>query len=324
MRIALSIGDPNGIGPEIAVKAAIRRAEDGSGPVPILVGDVEPVRHYLSRFTPHLPIAPGPAGWRDDGVVNLAPVSALPDAAFRPGEVSAPAGAATVAYMKAAVELARRGEVAAIVGAPHNETAIAAAGIAFSGYPGLIAELTGVGPDEVFLMLVGGGLRIVHATLHERLADALARLTPDLVIGAAQAAARALRALGIPDPRIGVFGINPHAGEGGLFGDDDARITEPAVAALRRAGLRVEGPAGADVMLAARGMDAYVAIFHDQGHIPVKLLAPRRASALSIGAELLFSSVGHGSAHDIAGRGIADPAAVIETLALLGGMRPSG
>jgi 4-hydroxy-L-threonine phosphate dehydrogenase PdxA len=116
-----------------------------------------------------------------------------------------------------------------------------------------------------------------------------------------------------------VFGLNPHAGEGGLFGDDDARVTEPAVVALRRAGVRTEGPAGADVLLAARAMDAYVAIYHDQGHIPIKLLAPRRASALSIGAEVLFSSVGHGSAFDIAGRGVADPGAVIETLSLLGG-----
>jgi 4-hydroxythreonine-4-phosphate dehydrogenase len=324
MRIALTIGDPNGIGPEIAVKAALRRAEGGLGPVPVLVGDVAPVRHYLQRFAPHLALAQSPREWRDDGAVNLAPVAALPEDAFRPGEVSAEAGAATVAYLKGALRLVRARQAGAIVGAPHNETAVAAAGIAFSGYPGLIAELTGVAPDEVFMMLVGGGLRIVHVTLHERLADALGRLTPGLVIAAAQAAARALRALGIADPRIGIFGINPHAGEGGLFGDDDARVTEPAVAALRRAGLRVEGPTGADVMLAARGLDAYVAIFHDQGHIPVKLLAPRRASALSIGAEVLFSSVGHGSAHDIAGQGIADPTAVVETLALLAGMQQGG
>ncbi len=320
MRIALTIGDPNGIGPEVAVKAAVRRARGGHGPVPVLVGDPEPVRHYLRLVAPELAVAEAPAAWRDAGVLNLLPVPALPEGAFRPGEVSAPAGAATIAYLRAALALLRGGGAGAIVGAPHNETAISAAGIAFSGYPGLIAELTGAAPDEVFLMLVGGGLRIVHVTLHERLADALARLTPGLVVGAAEAAARALRALGIAEPRIGVFGINPPAGEGGLVGADDARITEPAVATLRRSGLRVEGPLGADVMLAARGMDAYVAIYHDQGHIPVKLLAPRRASALSIGADVLFSSVGHGSAHDIAGRGIADETAVVETLALLGGM----
>jgi 4-hydroxythreonine-4-phosphate dehydrogenase len=320
MRIALTLGDPNGIGPEVAVKAALHAAESEKGPVPVLVGDPRPVRHYLAQSAARVPVATRPEEWRDAGAVNLAPVAALAEDAFSPGDVTAAAGAATIAYLREAVRLLRAGAVGAILGGPHNETAIAAAGIRFAGYPGLLAELTGAGPDRVFLMLVGGGLRIVHATLHERLADALQRLTPELVVAAGEAAAGALRALGIADPRIGVFGINPHAGEGGVFGADDARVTEPAVAALRHAGLRAEGPAGADVMLAAREMDAYVAIFHDQGHIPVKLLAPRRAAALSIGAGLLFSSVGHGSAMDIAGRGIADPAAVIDTLSLLAGM----
>lgn len=318
-RIALTIGDPNGIGPEIAVKAAALAARADAGPLPILVGDIEPVRHYAARHAEGLPVLTDPQEWRGVGALNLAPVRALPADAFAPGRVTAAAGAATVAYVREALALLRAGSAEAIVGAPHSETAVAAAGIPFSGYPGLIADLTGVPHDEVFMMLVGGGLRIVHATLHERLQTALERVTPELVVAAGLAARRALLALGIADPRIGVFGLNPHAGEGGLFGTEDSRVTEPAVAALRAAGIRAEGPAGADVLLAGRAMDAYVAIYHDQGHIPIKLLAPRRASALSIGAEVLFSSVGHGSAFDIAGQGVADPTAVVETLALLGG-----
>jgi 4-hydroxythreonine-4-phosphate dehydrogenase len=193
------------------------------------------------------------------------------------------------------------------------------AGIPFSGYPGLVARLTNMPEDRVFMMLVGGGLRILHVTLHERLADGLARITPELVEAAVHACVAALTTLGVASPRIGLFGINPHAGEGGLFGDDDERINVPTAARLRSAGIDVVGPVGADVMLGERNCDAYIAMFHDQGHIPVKLMAGRHASALSIGSGVLFSSVGHGSAFDIAGQGIADPEAVIRTVRLLAG-----
>jgi 1,2-dihydroxy-3,5-cyclohexadiene-1,4-dicarboxylate dehydrogenase len=169
-------------------------------------------------------------------------------------------------------------------------------------------------------MLVGGGLRIVHATLHESVRTALERMTPALVTEAIRAGARACATLGVAQPSIGVFGINPHASEGGLFGPEDAAIVAPAIEAARAEGLRVDGPVGADLLLADRAHDLYVAMFHDQGHIPVKLLAPRAASALSIGTDALLSSVGHGSAMDIAGRGIASPEAVLRTIALLSGL----
>jgi 4-hydroxythreonine-4-phosphate dehydrogenase len=168
-------------------------------------------------------------------------------------------------------------------------------------------------------MLVGGGLRVVHVTLHERLQSALERLTPDLVCKAARAAAEALQSLGVERPRIGLFGINPHAGESGLFGDDDERVTIPAAATLRDAGLGVEGPLGADLMLARRDIDAFVAMYHDQGHIPIKLLAGRNSAAMSIGAGFVFASVGHGSAFDIAGGGVAEPDALIRSIALVSG-----
>ncbi len=313
-RIALSIGDPNGIGPEISLKAAVHFAGQRSGPVPILIGDREVIQHYAAGR----PLQEDPACWAE-GELNLSAVQALPKGTFRPGEVTAEGGSATIAYMREALRLVRTGAADAIVGAPHNETAVARAGIHFSGYPSLLADLMEVPRDQVFLMLVGGGLRIVHATLHESMDAAMARLTPKLVASAGLAAVRALASLGISAPRIGVFGFNPHAGEGGLFGDDDARVTKPAVALLRAAGVATDGPMGADTMLVRGGLDAYVAIFHDQGHIPVKLLAPRTAAALSIGAGVMFSSVGHGSAHDIAGQGIADPAGVIGALTIVGG-----
>ncbi|MHA6796987.1 PdxA family dehydrogenase [Pseudonocardia bannensis] len=321
-RVLLTVGDPNGIGPEVAVKAAAALTDEPDL-APVVVGDHEVVEPHAVRAGLRIRHTDGSAEPRS-GVLDLLPVAALPPGEFLPGTVSAEAGAATVAYLAAAVDAAARGRGRAIVACPHSETAVNAAGIPFDGYPGLLAELSGVTRDRVFLMLVGGGLRIVHATLHERLGDALDRLTPDLVEAAARAAADFLAAAGVLAPRIGVCGINPHAGEGGLFGDDDERVTAPAVAALRRDGIDATGPLGADLLLGPDrrdGFDAFVAMYHDQGHIPVKLLAGRTAAALSIGAGLAFSSVGHGAAFDIAGRGVADPEAVLRAVRLVGGVR---
>lgn len=302
-RIAIAIGDPNGIGPEIAVKAALRYL---AGPIePVLVGDDFVIREYARQFAPGTEL-------------SVAPVTAFETAAFSPGALSPRAGLATVAYVREAVRLAGRGEVFAVIGCPHSETAINRAGIHFSGYPQLIAELTGTAADRVFLMLVAAGLRIAHVTLHESVRAAVSRITPELVVHAGRAAVEAAKRLGVAAPKLGVFGINPHAGEDGLFGDEDERVTRPAVARLRQLGIAADGPAGADLILSQRRHDVYLAMFHDQGHIPVKLLSPLRASALSIGAPVLFSSVGHGCAFDIAGKGIADPASVVEALALLG------
>ena len=299
MRIAITIGDPNGIGPEIAVKAARKFA---GGPVePVLVGDAFVIRKY------------GGEG------LAIAPVEALDPAGFLPGKVDPRAGKATVAYVREAVRLVNAGEVSAIVACPQSETAINSAGIPFSGYAGLLAQLIETPEDQVFLMLVAAGMRIAHVTLHESVKSALARITTERVVAAGLATVKAVQRLGVANPKLGVFGINPHAGEGGLFGDDDDRVTKPAVARLRELGVLADGPVGADVMLSQRKHDVYLAMFHDQGHIPMKLLSPLRSSALSIGTPVLFSSVGHGCAHDIAGKGVADPVSVIETFALLSG-----
>lgn len=299
MRIAITIGDPNGIGPEIAVKAARKFA--GGRVEPVLVGDEFVIRKY------------GGEG------LAIAPVEALDPAGFLPGKVDPRAGKATVAYVREAVRLVNAGEVAAIVACPQSETAINSAGIPFSGYAGLLAQLTETPEDQVFLMLVAAGMRIAHVTLHESVKSALGRITTERVVAAGLATVKAVQRLGVANPKLGVFGINPHAGEGGLFGDDDDRVTMPAVARLRELGVLADGPVGADVMLSQRKHDVYLAMFHDQGHIPMKLLSPLRSSALSIGTPVLFSSVGHGCAHDIAGKGVADPVSVIETFALLSG-----
>jgi 4-hydroxy-L-threonine phosphate dehydrogenase PdxA len=316
--VALTIGDPNGVGPEIAVKAAARLSQEG-GPHVVLVGDEFVIRFYGELCARDVALKAFDGRKPAPGVLQLLSVDSLPRESFGPGTPIAAGGRATVDYVSAAMDFVRAGNASAIVAGPHSETNVNAAGIPFSGYPSLLARLMKVPEDEVFLMLVGGGLRIVHVTLHERLHTALARITPELIERATRTADTALRHLNIRQPRIGVFGINPHAGEGGLFGDDDDRITVPAVKHLKASGLCVEGPLGADLMLGRPEYDAFVAMYHDQGHIPVKLLAGRNSAALSIGAGLLFSSVGHGSAFDIAGRGVADPEAVFRSIQLIGG-----
>lgn len=314
--IAVAIGDPNGIGPEIAVKAAAELAS-GDGPRVLLVGDPHVIAHYAAMVAPSLPLLESDAP--QPGALTFHAVSNLPRETFAPGRIDAAAGRAMTEYVAAAMQLVGEGKAYAIVGCPHNETAVHQAGIPFSGYPSLIARLSGVPEDSVFMMFIGGGLRIVHATLHERLADGLARLSTDLVVAAALAANHALQRMGTPRPKIGLFGINPHAGENGLFGDDDERINVPAAARLRELGVDVEGPVGADLLISRREFDAFVAMYHDQGHIPIKLLAGRVASALSIGGGVIFSSTGHGSAFDIAGQGVADPEATLRAIRLVAG-----
>lgn len=307
----MPIGDPNGIGPEISLRTVA--AYRGRADVALtLVGPWRVLEQTADKL--------GLTQVLHQTAVVRTPD--LPDGSFQSGRITAAAGVAAIEAASHAIRSSREGNFEAIVAGPHHETAIREAGIEFSGYPSLVARVCGVPDNSVFLLLVGGGLRIVHVTLHESVRSALQRLSPDLVVAAAQAGRRALARLGVHQPRIAVFGINPHAGEGGLFGREDESVTRPAVAQLRASGFDISGPAGADVLLAQRNHDLYVAIFHDQGHIPVKLLSPHRASALSIGTDVILASVGHGSAMDIAGQGIACADAMIDTVALLANIAP--
>ena len=305
--IAVPVGDPNGIGPEVALMSATS-ADVLKVLKPVIVADPMVIEATAGR----LGLEDRLSALLAEGSVALSPVEALtgaPTGALTPGAVTAEAGAAAVAYARAAIRLVEAGEAHAVVAGPHNETAIARAGIPFTGYPQLLAETTGTDPDDVFLMLVGPRLRIVHATLHVGLRQALDSLTPEKVLSALRAADGALRRFGIEQPRIAVCGINPHAGEGGLFGNEDAEITAPAVARANAEGIAAAGPRGADLLLQKCEHDAYIAMYHDQGHIPIKLEGRGNAFGISIGAPVLFGTVAHGSAHDIAGTGRADPAA---------------
>jgi 4-hydroxy-L-threonine phosphate dehydrogenase PdxA len=235
------------------------------------------------------------------------------------GTPPAAGGRATVDYVAAAIRFVNDGYAAAIVACSHSETNVKAAAIPLSGYSSHLARLMNVPEDEVFLMVVGGGLRIILVTLRERLHTAFVSITSELIERATRTADAARQKLNVEQPRIGWFGINPHAGEGGLFGDDDDRTTVPAANRLQALGLNVEGSLGADLMLGRRDFDAFVAMYHDRGRILVKLPAGSNSATLSIGSPLLFSSVGHGSAFDIAGRDVPEPEAVVRSIQLLGG-----
>jgi 1,2-dihydroxy-3,5-cyclohexadiene-1,4-dicarboxylate dehydrogenase len=313
-RVALTAGDPNGVGPEIALKALAALPPEQRNKI-TLFGPVKVLQKTATSL--HL----------QDVLSSITLVSAgeMSTELHAPGKVDPAAGRSAIESATAAIQACRRAEFDGVVAGPHHETAIAQAGIAFSGYPSLVASVCGLTSDSVFLMLVGGGLRIVHVTLHESVEIALGRMRTELVIAATQAGVLACQRLGVSAPRVALFGINPHASEGTLFGPHDAHCTVPAAHALNQSGLSVSGPMGADVLLANHATDPhdlYVAMFHDQGHIPIKLLAPQGASAFSIGADVLLSSTGHGSAMDIAGTGQAKPDALLRSLRMLLGLAP--
>ena len=170
-------------------------------------------------------------------------------------------------------------------------------------------------------MLCFDHTRIVHCTLHQSVKTAIAMITRERVLGVLTAAQRALEQLGIADPKIAVSGLNPHAGEGGLFGREEIEIITPAITTAVAQGIAAAGPFGADILFHKSGFDAYVVMLHDQGHIAAKLLAPSSTAALTIGSPILFSSVAHGSAHDIAGKGIANPEAMVGALLRLSNVK---
>jgi len=243
----------------------------------------------------------------------------------RIGAVAPAHGKAALAAAEAAIRAALAGEYAAVVGAPHTETAIHAAGIAFDGYPSFVARVCGLPADDAVLMLCfqheGREVRIAHVTLHVSVAQALALISRKRIVYTLRAVHAALEKMGIAKPRIAVSGVNPHAGESGAFGREEIDLVDPAIQEARSAGMVVDGPIGADTLIQRAGYDAYVVMLHDQGHVAAKLLAPQRVAALTIGTPVLFSSVAHGSALDIAGQGKANADAMVEAITRLVGHR---
>jgi 4-hydroxythreonine-4-phosphate dehydrogenase len=324
-RIAIALGDPAGIGPEIALKAALDPAVRAICR-PLLFGDRSVLEAHASACgltTTITRVAGAPdATWSADGV-TLVERKQFDAGELRIGVIAAAHGKSALDSARAAIEAALAGEVDAVAAAPQTERAIKLAGVEFDGYPTFVARCTGTPPHDAFLMLCferdGRETRIVHTTLHVSLKRALVLVTRERVLHAIRSAGAALRRIGIAAPRIAVSGINPHAGEGGLFGDEDGEIIAPAIADAKTAGITADGPFGADTMFHQKGYDAFVVMYHDQGHIAAKALAMDRTAGLTIGTPVLFSSVAHGSALDIAGKNQASPRAMVEAIRRLAG-----
>ena len=315
-KIAIALGDPAGIGPEIALKAALdpRVLEICE---PILVGDAQALAYHAkaSQIDAHIhsvqsakqPAITGPS---DVTLMALDHFSAEP---LRVGKIAAAHGRSAIESARVAIEAAMADDVRAVVACPQTEYAIKEAGIEFDGYPSFVARCTGTPVDDAYLMLCFDSTRIVHTTLHVSLRHALDLITEARVLSVITATHAVLARHGKP-VRIAVAGLNPHASESGMFGDDEARIIEPALKAARERGLDVDGPFGADTMFKKSGYDAFIVMYHDQGHIAATLLATNRTAGMTIGTPILFSSVAHGSALDIAGLNQASPEAVVEAV----------
>ena len=316
-RIAITMGDAAGVGPEVIMKA-LAHAEVYALCRPLVVGDARRLARageiVGSRLAVRAIAAPGEAGF-EPGTVDCIDLALVPgDAPF--GVLSTACGEAAYRFIERAVALAVAGEVDALCTAPINKEALNAAGHRFPGHTEMLAHLTGTA--EVSLMLMAPGLRVIHVTTHIGLVDAVERIDAGLVERTIARGRDLIRRAGIAEPRIAVCGINPHAGEGGLFGrgEEETKIV-PAISACRARGWRVEGPLPADTLFyrARKGdFDLIVAMYHDQGHAPVKAVAFDTGVNVTAGLPVVRTSVDHGTAFDIAGTGKADERSMLEAL----------
>jgi 4-hydroxythreonine-4-phosphate dehydrogenase len=313
--VALAIGDPAGIGPEVVLKALAGNA--GGSQRAIVVGDAEPLARHAAACGIDIEIGCKELHWPDGRRTRFISCDAVGNEEWDFGRSTAGGGRACLTYTKRAVELVQAGEASAVLAAPHTEMSVNLVKPGFDGYPSLVAELTGTPRERVFLMLLCREFRVLQVTLHLSLRSAIDQLSTSLIQTAIEVGYTTLRRFGISHPKIAVCGLNPHAGENGLFGMEDREIIAPAVANVRSRGIDVSGPFAADALFAARSHDLYVAMYHDQGHIPVKVAAPLRSSAITVGTPIVFGTVAHGSAYDIAGQNRADPSAFANALDLI-------
>lgn len=307
--LLVTIGDPAGVGPEVTVKgvageAASRRV------VPVIVGDARVVGKAAQEWAP---------GWsvktiesvenavNSPETFNVLDIANCDPAKFKTGEVAAYTGNAAYEYVVRAAELCLAGEADGMVTAPLNKQAMVMGGHDFDGHTGLLAHLCGV--DTQYMVLGSPKLRVIHLTTHLSLVDALKRVKTDRIVKCTRAANDHAKQLGFASPRIAVCGVNPHSGDGGLFGSEEAEEIAPAIEILRSEGIDATGPVSPDSAYRIAyegGYDIVVAMYHDQGHIPMKLAAFEDGVNVTVGLPIVRTSVDHGTAFDIAWQGTAD------------------
>src|ERR671914_1055347 len=308
--IAVTMGDPAGIGPEIIARTF---DEGGFQNRAIVVGDAG-ILERAARLL-DLPLRVNTVAEPEDarfepGTIDVIPETELPEN-LPFGELDARAGDAAFRYVERATGLASAGRVGAIATAPLNKEAMHLAGHKYPGHTEILAELTGT--SDYAMMLVTDELNVIHVSTHVSLREAIERVRPERELAVIRLAHASLRKLGVESPRVAVAGLNPHAGESGLFGTEDAERIAPAIEEAREQGIDASGPHPPDTVLmrARRGVfDIVVVQYHDQGHIPVKLMGFDTGVNVPVGLPFFRTSVDHGTAFDIAGTGKADHASM--------------
>ena len=315
--VAITMGDPAGIGPEVTARALT------DGKVydrcrPFVIGGATAMDDALQLIK--APDSVRVVNGVDDvegesGTIDVLDLENLDYASIPRGKVSAAAGKASVEWVLKAGELAAAGQVQAIVTAPINKEASSLAGYKDVGHMELLQHHTGA--EEVATMLLTPGLRVVHLTTHRSLRVACDYVTKDSVLSMIMLTDRSFRQWGFSSPRIGVAALNPHASDGGLLGDEEEKEIAPAVAEARSRGAEAEGPVPADTVFnqAIDGKyDVVLAMYHDQGHIPIKVHNWAKSITLNLGLPFIRTSVDHGTAFDIAGKGVADHESMLEAI----------
>lgn len=309
--IAITMGDPCGIGPEIIVKA-LADAEVFCSCTPLVLGDRSAMERAIAQLgSTHALVTINEDQLPDSvpaGTIFLKQLSSLQDADMVYGKPTAASGDAVFRYISDAAALCLANKVAAMVTAPINKHALNKAGHNYPGHTELLAELTGTA--EFVMMLAGKRLRVSLVTIHEALENIPELITFDRVLTTIMVTHRDVTRYFCNKPRIAVLSLNPHAGEGGMFGDQETRIIAPAIEEARRRGVDASGPHSADTLFhfAARGdYDAVVCMYHDQGLIPLKLLHFDDGVNITLGLPIIRTSVDHGTAYNLAGKGIASP-----------------
>ena len=315
--LALTAGDPAGIGPEVVVKAlAVATVRQICRPVVIGWSDI--IQQSADNL--HLGMkarrisSVSEARFEPDHIDILEASPLSPDE-FEVGQLSPAAGRAGLEAVKLAARLAMEGQVEGIVTGPLNKEAIVKAGIPFTGHTEVLGEVTHT--SQYAMMLAGGKLRVVHVSTHISLRQAIERVRTDRVLSTIRLAADGCQQLGIASPRVAVALLNPHAGERGLFGSEEVEQISPAIEKARAEGINAIGPEPPDTVFLRcyqGDYDAVVAMYHDQGHIPSKMVAFKTGVNITLGLPIVRTSVDHGTAFDIAGKGLADPADMVESI----------
>lgn len=323
--VGITMGDASGVGPEIIAQALAREEIYGICR-PLVIGDAEAMRaaREITRLSQEVQAVENvaEAGFKH-GTIDVLDLHNLDMVALVRGRVNPMAGRAAFEYIQKAVELALAREIEAIVTAPINKEALNKAGYHYAGHTEILADLCGV--RDVVMMLVAGNLRVSHVTTHVSLREACDLITKERILTVIRLTDQALRQMGIRSPRLAVASLNPHAGEGGIFGREEIEIIGPAVENARQMGLDVTGPIPADIVffqalygreIGEEPFDAVVAMYHDQGHIAIKLTGFREGVNVTLGLPIIRTSVDHGTAFDKAGKGTADPSSMIEAIKL--------